>query len=47
MPYTIVNESPGAFAEFEGELSDCVMRQLEAGEIHQVANMPNRKQNLE
>lgn len=47
LPYLIVDETPGAFAEYKGELSDCTMRPLEAGEMQRVASMPHRKQNLE
>lgn len=47
VPYTIVDESAGALVDYEGEDSDSVMRPLDAGEMHRVANMPHRKQNAE
>lgn len=46
-PYVIVDESPGLLSEYEREISSCTIRPLEADEIHLVANMPNRKRNLD
>lgn len=45
-PYLIVDESPGALVEFDGGISDCVFRSLDASDMHVVANMPNRKRDL-
>ena len=46
-PYLIVDESPGALINYEREISDCSFRPLGANEMHMVANMPNRKRDLE
>ena len=46
-PYLIVDESPGALINYEGEISGCSFRTLDASEMHMVANMPNRKRDLE
>ena len=46
-PYLIVDESPGAVIDYEREISGCSIRSLDASEMHMVANMPNRKRDLE
>jgi len=46
-PYVIVDESPGVFVECDSKISACVIRPLKAEEMHQVADMPRRRRNLD